>query len=528
MTLATVSGRQKTVADPCPEYESLLPIWKRCRAVCSGEQAVKDHDGMLDLATFTNLLIPFSSRMRADQYRFYKAEAEFPGVSSEFLRMLLGGLLRKPPTVVLPESLGEEARDWILNQFSEDGLSLLSFLEASLTEELTTSRAWVYVDYPKVLEAANMTAEEFKAIKPYPLLWSAETVINWQLGKGPDGATRLKRVVTKEVIERFASDEEVHPDKLVEIRVHELDKEGYYQIRVYEAPINTNVVLKRGSVKASDGAPSVKLVDTITNILKAGERLTMIPAWPLNGSIAVVQPILGTLISKELHIYNKMSRRNHLLYGAATYTPWATGDLSDPQINDIVGRGLGSWLFGAKDTKFGVLETPTEALADMEKSIAAALEEMARLGVRMLSPETEQSGVALEIRNAVQNARISSLNTRVSAILRQVIAFMLSWRYQIEVLPSQVEVSLSDDFNPLPLGADWLRLATEWYQQGFIPRSLWLILLKHNDLVPPDYNDEEGQVEIMKDAENAFKLQANADKLINQGENDGETRGSTR
>jgi hypothetical protein len=62
---------------------------------------------------------------------------------------------------------------------------------------------------------------------------------------------------------------------------------------------------------------------------------------------------------------------------------------------------------------------------------------------------------------------------------------------------------LSPDFDPLPLGEGWLRLATEWYENTLIPRSVWLQMLKHNDIIPPDYDDEVGRAEIAEDVEAA-------------------------
>jgi hypothetical protein len=73
---------------------------------------------------------------------------------------------------------------------------------------------------------------------------------------------------------------------------------------------------------------------------------------------------------------------------------------------------------------------------------------------------------------------------------------MINWRYDLEIKSSDIKFSLSEDFNPAPLGADWLRLVTEWYENGLLPRSTWLQILKQNDIMPPDYNDEEGQQEI--------------------------------
>lgn len=124
---------------------------------------------------------------------------------------------------------------------------------------------------------------------------------------------------------------------------------------------------------------------------------------------------------------------------------------------------------------------------------------MAKLGIRMLSPETAQSGVALEIRNAAQTAQLGTLSTKISNTMEQVICFMLNWKYNLNISPAEIRFVLSGDFSPVPIGADWLRLATEWYESGLIPRSSWLILLKQNDMLEADYNDEEGKLEINSD-----------------------------
>ena len=205
------------------------------------------------------------------------------------------------------------------------------------------------------------------------------------------------------------------------------------------------------------------------------------------------------IIDKEVSLYNKMSRRNHLLYGAATYTPVLSTNLDDDAFDKIVESGLGSWIKLDQGDKADILKTPTEALQDMEKAIASALEELAKLGIRMLTPETAQSGVALELRNAAQTSQLGTLNMKVSSQMTDIIVFMLNWRYDLDLHTSDIKFSLSEDFNPAPLGADWLRLVTEWYENGLIPRSVWLQIIKINDIIPPDYNDEEGSQEITED-----------------------------
>jgi len=359
-------------------------------------------------------------------------------------------------------------------------------------------------------------------VKPYPVLWKAEHVINWRVRQDAFGKSLLDRVITRTFEESYSANE-FHADFRDTVRVHELNDAGNYQIRIYQAtaPATTvKVVNGQQQSEAGKTSPAFTLVDTVANILANGEPLRFIPAWPLNGMVQPVEPILSPIIDKEISLYNKISRRNHLLYGAATYTPVITSDMPDEEFQDIVTSGLGTWIRLRQGDTASVLATPTEALQDMDRAIAASIEEMAKLGIRMLSPESAQSGVALEIRNAAQNAQLGTLNTKISNTMKQIVCLMLNWRYDLQLKISEIKFELSSDFNPIPLGADWLRLATEWYQGGLIPRSIWLQILKQNDMVSPDYDDEEGKIEITEDQDLLMKQQndAYAQQVQNQKE----------
>lgn len=471
----------KKMNDPSDIYDKFKPLWTKSRVACGGEHTVKAYDDFVDTLSFGNLLIPFSPSMTATQYTFYKAEAEYPGIVPEFKKMLVGGLLRKQPVLQLPDSAPEEAHDWIIKEFAEDDSPLVNFLGDCLAEEVETSRSWLHIEYPKISE--ELTVDEAKLLKPYPILMEAESVINWRVQKTDTGNRILDRVVVKGSVEDF-TENEFHPVLLEKIWVHEL-VEGKYQIRTF--------------VQGVDNGEFEEEKDSPTIISFNDETLDMIPIWPLNGNIEPVIPLLYPIIEKEMALYNKISRRNHLLYGAATFTPWVASDMDDEAFQSIVAAGLGSWLHLRQGDTIGVLDTPTEALADMDRAILAAFEEMAKMGIRMLAPETVQSGVALSLRNAAQTAQLGSLSIRISNVMSQIIAFMLNWRYDLEIKPSEVVFSLTEDFDPLPLGADWLRLATEWYEAGLIPRSIWLKLLKQNDMIAPDYDDEAGLKEINDD-----------------------------
>ena len=143
----SVTGKRLSLEDPIQSYIEYHPVWKRNRAVCGGDRQVKKHDLIV---SYENILIPFSPSMTPYQYRLYQAEAELPEISSQYAKILIGGLLRKKPQLELPEDAPEGAEDWIVNDFSQDGSSLISFLDNALWTEVQTSRCWVLVDYPEI------------------------------------------------------------------------------------------------------------------------------------------------------------------------------------------------------------------------------------------------------------------------------------------------------------------------------------------------------------------------------------------
>lgn len=496
---SNAAQKGKTVGDPIAEYDSMTPLWLKGRAACGGERFVKEYDRIIDVHTFSNLLIPFSPSMSQEQYNFYRAEAEYPGIVSQYAKIIVGGLLRKQPTLKLPKDVSEDAYQWIMDAFTQDSSPLISYLDKMLWEEMQTNRAWNYIAYPKVANPDDLTSTEWKKIKPYPILWKAESVINWRLGIDPEsGREQLMQLIYR-CYESDFSKSEFHAELKDTVYVHEIVG-GFYQIRKYQLEDSSaSIPVVNGSAITDHSNSATKgfvLKETNTSIMFNGERLKIIPAWPANGSVTVIEPILTSLIDREISLYNKLSRRNHLLYGACTYTPVICSDMEKEDFEKIVNAGLGTWIKLEQGDTATVLATPTDALKDLEVAIAATVEDMAKMGLRMLAPETAQSGVALDIRNAAQTAQLGVFNTKISNQLADMIAFMLNWRYDTKYTSSDVEFQMSADFNPTPLGADWLRLVTEWYEAGHLPRTIWLEICKTNDLIPPDYDDIKGQQEI--------------------------------
>jgi len=495
---------KRGVETPSASYMSMKPLWKKARAVLQGEAHSKAHDEYVE-RDYSNLLLPFSPSMTQQQYDFYKSEAELPGLTTQYARVLISALLRKQSQLTLPEELGEDTYNWITKDMTLDGASLFNFLDSAIWEELQTSRAWVYIDRPTVSdsELEMMSPEERMTISPYPVLIKAENVINVQVKTHP--VTRIKtltRWVTRYITEEYDNDNPWHPNYIDTVCDHYLDEEGMLVLDYYRKESGShqvsaiNGVLEQEYEDSADGG--FVLYDTVYP-MKFGQRLQRIPAFPLNGQIEPIEPVLMPLIDREVSLYNKVSRRNHLLYGAATYTPVVQSDMTDEEFEELVNAGLGTWLRVRKDESITVLETPTGALSDMDRAIEATVAEMAKMGIRMLSPEQAASGVALEIRNASQTAQLGTMNAKISGSMQEILAFMINWKYDTDYTGNDIQFQLSSDFAATVGGEGAMRLVSEWYQSGIISRETWVNIAKYNDFLPADYNDDEAIESIQTD-----------------------------
>jgi hypothetical protein len=435
------------------------------------------------------MLLPFSPSMSAEQYAFFKAEAELPGITRQFISTIVGGLLRKPPQVSFKVAVAPEVLDWIKSDITIEGGSLVSCLNDVLNEELQTSRAWLYVDYPKIEEdeANNMDNTQWSLVKPYVVLWQAESIINWKT-QVINGKLKLSRVVVRGYEEVYEDELALHPKHIDTIWVHELVN-GVYQIRKFTSDSPVVPTISNGDIQVGKTLTFTEN-STVTIPKMYGANLTEIPAFPVNGSISPSEPFIASFVNKEQSLYNVMARRNHLLFGAATYTPWISSDMPDKEFEQIVNQGLGTWIRLRQGDGIGSLAPPTESLKDLETTILNKLDELAKLGIRFLAPETAESGVALTIRSATQIATLGALNTKVGETMSAVIAHMVNRRFNSTLEPSDVVFNLSPDFDPTAIGEGYLRLATEWYSNGLIPRDEWVRLLKANEMLSPEYDDK--------------------------------------
>ena len=491
------------IGTPNGKYESLERVYKRNRAIMSGEDYVKAYDA--SVSNPNGLLLPFSDTMTQQQYDFYKREATYPGFVEQYARILIGGLLRKEPTLVMSDEIDEEVqeeiRSWIMNRFSHDNGSLIGFLDTALTEEFTTSRAWVCVNYPSE-EIANEGS-----VKPYPILLEGESIINWQTEFNEStGLLELSWLVVRGFTEIERTDDyqgrgfdasAYHPNVVETVWLHEIDEEGYYVIRQFlrESDTISTVYATAGHLNTDTKDTTQDWVEirTENNILRRGERLDFIPIYPLNGEVEPIDPMLSNIMKREIGLYNLYGRRNHLTYASSVMTPVLSGRFNEQDIQAISDAGIGTLWFLPEGGRAEILSAPTEALSHQETAIQNTIEDMAKMGMRIISQEirSHQSGVALDIRNAPQTAQLSTFSVKISSQISKIIRTMVRWRYDIDYPDDALQFNLCSEFQTGPQGLEWARLMFEMYMANAIPQEVFTEFLRKNDLVAGDFRDDE-------------------------------------
>ena len=247
-----IQGKKREVQDPNFEYIYLKKIWDRIRVVLRGLRATRAYDEDPNQEK-GNILTPFSPSMTKEQYNWYKEESEMGGFVNQFIKTIISGLLRKDPVIELPEGMSqpqkEEAMDWLRNKFTKDDNTLISFLYHALWEEMNTSRTFVMVNYPteynmnfasiKVNSSSGIGGGVDKELpSPYPIILKAEQVINWRVGNHPVLQKEcLLKLFVRIDVEENDPENEFHPVVKNKIFLHEIDNQGYYQIRIYESDL---------------------------------------------------------------------------------------------------------------------------------------------------------------------------------------------------------------------------------------------------------------------------------------------------
>lgn len=142
-----------------PEYTKLLCRWLKCRRLMDSDAHVYIPD------------IEKSNPLRNERYR---DDAILTNFTARTVNGLVGLVFKEDPTYELPPQI-----DYMVNDCTDDNLSLVHASKEAFEETLVTGRYGVMADYPSI--QSNLNARDLAALdlKARLYLYKAEEIINW-------------------------------------------------------------------------------------------------------------------------------------------------------------------------------------------------------------------------------------------------------------------------------------------------------------------------------------------------------------
>ena len=209
-----------SVSTEHPDYKLYKNVWAKTRDAVKGSVAIKEKKHAY-LPVPDNKSLDDARGIETVRYKQYLKRAVFTNFTGRTKNALVGAAFRKDPMYELPEAV-----DYLNQDATGDGLSLVQLAKDELSNLMETGRSLLLVDYPQAdndlsLEDVNML-DLRASIVPY----TAEQCVNWKTS-----VINGRRLLTLCVLAEpyFNTDLEFSHDSDIQYRVLRLTDEGYSQ-----------------------------------------------------------------------------------------------------------------------------------------------------------------------------------------------------------------------------------------------------------------------------------------------------------
>ena len=438
-----------------PQYARWLSLWKRCRDVRSGSEAVK--------ATGEQAL-PRPGGMTEEAYSAYKMRAQVYGSFARTVDGLLGCLFRSPPSVTASEDLTEQLDDVTLL-----GQDLTAFATFLLGELLTTGRAALMLD---------VLVDDTNNPRPYWKVITAEQVIAWERSQG-----QLQRIVWKEsVVELNEEGEYVENERLKIAALGSVDGGafevggGVYILKTYRQEDQQEWVLLNQSTPLHSGEP----LDHIEMLI-----VDLVPSAGANPA----EPPLLALADAVIGHYQLSADLRHALHYTALPTPWVSGRGSGGDGEPLRIGSMTAWDL-PEGASVGMLEFTGPGVAAIASEMTRAEQHMAALGARLLAEPTRSAETAetTRIKSASETSILMGLVATASAALSQMLRWHAVW---LGENPDDVAVALSKEFFETKISPQELTALVQAWQSDAMTAHDLIWNLRHGDRLDPGRTDED-------------------------------------
>lgn len=353
------------------EYSSALSLWKKCRDVAQGEEAVK---------AAGTLYLPKLSGAKPLEYQGYKDRAMWFDGTARTIQGFTGMAMTTEPEPKLIDAVIPHKGDVTLA-----GEPFHSIAANAIDEVLTVGRYGILLDYSD------------RRKRPYWVPFAAEDICNWDVTVRAGDAT-LTFLVLREVEERR---DRFTVTQLNRYRVFELIEVGaalQCQVTTWERAENEKEYTSR----------------TQTILERRGVALDFIPFvcfGPKDLTMRVSKPPLLGLVNVNLSHYRTSADLEHGRHYTALPTPVVSG--SKQQTLKI--GSAEAWVLPEPGAKAEFLEFTGQGLTALRDAMKDKEQLMQILGARLLEPQktTQEAHATVRMRHA---GDVSVLQTIVSTV----------------------------------------------------------------------------------------------------------------
>ena len=444
------------------QYEKFAPLWKRCRDVIEGSDAVKKE---------RELYLKRLPGQSLEAYEHYIERATFFNITGKTLELYVSMIFSKAASI---HGITEESP--LIKDCDLLGTSLEEFLEEVTTEAIGLGRCGILIDYAGNIQTGMSLADaERQEARPYLVKYPAENITNWHLGRH-DGKTVIDRVMLKE-----RSNDNDEEDIGIQYR-ELLLIENIYTVRIWK--------------KLGDQKEEQWRIDSTIIPLKSGKPIRIIPFYfidPVCGGAECKKPPLLDLVDINLSHYRTMADLEHGRFHSGLPTPIFAGFNFQEGEKIKLGstEGISS---NIPEAKAYYLEFSGKGLEVLEKAAKQKEEWMIQLGAGLLDSyqRTREAAETIMLRRSGANATVGRIAMAVSESMTKALGFLCSWAGLEE---KDVKVQLNTEYLPESMNAEEIKILLEAVQSGNYRRIDWLYRLKNAGILgqetKPEKIDEE-------------------------------------
>lgn len=453
-------------------YNKQTKIWKRCRDVISGTDAVKNEG---------RTYLPKLKDQSEESYSAYKMRANFFNATGRTHGGLVGMIFRKPPVKTVPDG---NLIITYLNNIDLSGNPLDIFARKVIEEVIAVGNNGMLVDFPKVKANSDtiLTVAQAQALNLRPAIksYSRESIINWRWTV-VNNAKVLGFIVLKECIE-VIGDSEFETLQQEQFRVLDLDENGFYRQRLY-------IISKDGRDELIEGP-----IYPIMN----GRPLSYIPFKFACEDDANEPPLLD-MVDVNLGHYRLSADYEtgcHFTGLPMLYVFGMQGNLNPDGSSKPIYVGSDEALVSTNpETKAGYVEFTGGGLLTIENNLDRKENQMALLGARIIAQEkkTAETAMTANIHRVGENSVLADISIETSLSLTQCLRWFFDW---LAIPSDEVDYQLNKDFMPVVIDGPTLTSYLGALQAGAISEEELFDLLQRGDIIEADvvYEDHKGQV----------------------------------